>query len=86
METLAEALVLLDRDRKNTYSGNTRESAVVISVRGKDSISGKDVVISIEYPLTDIRPGKFCDISLAEFMTAKQDRRTKDFNAINLST
>lgn len=85
MGSLAEALSLLDRDGTNRHSGNTRESAVVVSVRGKDSISGKDVVISIEFPLTDIKPGKFRDICLADFMRAPQRTKTRDFNAIEYS-
>lgn len=81
---LAERLKIIDRDGGGVpHSGNTEESALVVSVRGTDSISGKQTVTSIEYPLKGIRSGKFGDISLSEFAAADSKRRAILFNRIN---
>lgn len=82
-QSLAETLALIDRETKKQHSGNTDESAIVVSVRGKDSISGNEVVTSTEYRLSTIRSGKFADINLQQFQESRYNKRMDYFNRIN---
>lgn len=80
--TLAADWKLKDRVSHLVHSGESRSSAIVVTVHGKDSISGKDVITSREYRLVDILPGRFAGIDLERFLGQGSRRRLESFNKV----